>query len=328
MRVVFAGTPEFAVPALEALVNSTHDVVAVYCQPDRPAGRGRKVRSGPVKACADTHKIPVVQPTGLRDEASQATLSALKPDVMVVVAYGILLPAEVLAIPRLGCVNIHGSLLPRWRGAAPLHRAILAGDSATGITIMQMDEGLDTGPMLSSRDTAITPETTSASLHDVLAGIGAELLLETLEPWCLGQIEPQTQNAQQASYAAKLEKQEAIIDWSAPALAIDRQIRAFNPWPVAETVLQGERLRIWRSRVPTSVELKERQITSSSDDQMPGQIILCRREGFWVRTGEGVMAIEELQLPGKRAMAYLDFVNSRDVTGIVLGSPEENRTAS
>lgn len=302
---------------------SDHEVVAVYCQPDRPAGRGRKIKPGPVRACAEAHGIPVHQPTTFRNDDSLATLAELDADVMVVVAYGMLLPAAVLETPRLGCVNIHGSLLPRWRGAAPLHRAILAGDKTTGITIMQMDEGLDTGAMLASRDIDIGIDTNSADLHDVLAVVGAELLIETLEPWCLGTIIPQEQNNEYTTYASKLEKQEAMIDWSQTAAAIDRQIRAFNPWPVAETVLQGERTRIWRARILSVAEQVPSKSSTPIDSAAPGTILRCERDGLWVATGDGVLAIEELQLPGKRAVTYTDFVNSRDVTGAVMGQPVE-----
>ncbi len=234
---------------------------------------------------------------------------------MVVVAYGVLLPVEVLNIPHLGCVNIHGSLLPRWRGAAPIHRAILSGDSTTGITIMRMDEGLDTGPVLSTQEHVIEPGATAADLHDALADVGAKLLLETLEPWCRGSITEQAQQSEFATYAAKLEKQEAMIDWTQSAAQIDRQIRAFNPWPVAETLLQGERTRIWKARVNHAAE-PVAEVT-------PGKVLRCQRDGFWVQTGEGVLAIEELQLPGKRAVAFTDFVNGRDVTGVVLGASGE-----
>jgi len=315
--VVFAGTPDFAVPALRALIDSEHTVQAVYTQPDRPAGRGRKLQASPVKKIACQHGIPVRQPPSLRDPEVQRELAADTFDVMVVVAYGLLLPPAVLEMPRLGCLNIHGSLLPRWRGAAPLQRAILAGDRQTGVTIMLMDEALDTGDMLAQTTVDIQARTTAASLHDVLAEAGGRLLQETMEAWCRGDLVAQAQNHTLANYAGKLDKGEAMIDWHTPATEIDRKIRAFNPWPVAETTLAGERLRLWCSAL-CATDADSRAAVQS----VPGTVLHCDRAGLLVQTGAGVLVILELQLPGKRAMSARDFVNGRDVTGTVLGAAE------
>lgn len=285
----------------------------MYCQPDRPSGRGRKLKPGPVKACALEHGIPVRQPTSLRDPDVQRELAELQADVMVVVAYGLLLPPAVLIMPTLGCLNIHGSLLPRWRGAAPLHRAILAGDDTTGITIMLMDEGLDTGPMLSRMSVPVHPSTTTATLHDQLADIGAHLLLTTLQDWCEGNITAREQDAGLATYAAKLEKTEAVIDWQQSAIEIDRQVRAFNPWPVAETTLNGERLRVWCSRIDSDSALP-------ASDRPAGSVVQSDRSGIRVQCGTGTLVIEELQLPGKRSMSAADFVNANDVSAAMLGA--------
>ncbi|MEO6696481.1 MAG: methionyl-tRNA formyltransferase, partial [Gammaproteobacteria bacterium] len=237
LKIIFAGTPEFAVPALQALLDSAHEVCAVYTQPDRPAGRGRTVQASPVKQLALRHRIPVLQPPSLKDASVQETLRALVADLMVVVAYGLILPAAVLSAPRLGCINIHASLLPRWRGAAPIQRAILAGDDQTGITLMQMDEGLDTGAMLVQRPCPILPTDSAKTLHDRLAALGAETLIETLGPLQDGTITARTQNGDAACYAAKLSKPEAVLDWRLDAAALDRKVRAFNPSPVAQGTL-------------------------------------------------------------------------------------------
>ena len=246
LKIVFAGTPDFSVPALDALLTSGHDVIAVYTQPDRPAGRGRKLTASPVKARALEHGIPVHQPLSLKRPEEQERLAALAPDVMVVVAYGLLLPPAVLAIPRLGCVNIHASLLPRWRGAAPIQRAILAGDAETGVTLMQMEKGLDTGPMLATVRCPIGPDDTAETLHDRLAALGAGALVPTLERLDRGEITAEPQDDTQACYAAKLDKAEAVLDWRRPAVELERQVRAFNPWPVAQTGFQERVLRVCR----------------------------------------------------------------------------------
>jgi len=311
LRIGFAGTPAFALPALEALVRSEFDLVAVYTQPDRPAGRGKKLRSSEVKNLALEHKVPVFQPDSLKSEYALADLKALSLDVLVVVAYGLILPSAILATPRHGCLNIHGSLLPRWRGAAPLQRAILAGDSETGITIMHMDEGLDTGPMISQASLAIDANTTTATLHDQLAELGASALLKVLPSWCEGGMTATVQDDQLATYADKLAKSEAVIDWAQSAIDIDRRIRAFNPWPVAQTDLQGAVLRVWNSTVLEQDE--------PSQLQPIGTVLSCNRDGIDVQTGNGVVRLSQLQLPGKRPVSSADFANGRDITGECLG---------
>jgi methionyl-tRNA formyltransferase len=245
LRIIFAGTPDFSVPCLQALRDAGHEVVAVYTQPDRPAGRGRKLTPGPVKEAATALGLPLFQPTSLRDPAAIATLRELGADLMVVVAYGLLLPQAVLDIPRLGCVNVHASVLPRWRGAAPIQRAILAGDRESGVTIMRIEAGLDTGPMYLIRRLTLDPRETGGSLHDKLSLLGATALVEALPGIAAGSLVPKSQDDSQANYAHKLAKAEAEVDWSQPAVAIDRLIRAFDPWPVAQTQLDGASLRLW-----------------------------------------------------------------------------------
>lgn len=307
LRIVFAGTPDFSVPPLKALLNSEHEMVAVYTQPDRPAGRGRKLTPSPVKAVALEHDIPVLQPATLREPAAVEELAALKPDLMVVVAYGLLLPPEVLEIPRLGCINIHASILPRWRGAAPIQRAIEAGDRETGVSIMRMEEGLDTGPVYLVRRTPISDEETGGSLHDRLSLLGAEALMEALPGIASGSLEPVPQDDAQATYAAKLDKKEALIDWRRPARQIERQVRAFNPWPVAHTRYENAHLRIWEAHAIDGVAAE------------PGTVMSAAREGVDVATGEGLLRITRLQMPGKRAMAANDFINAHAIQGVVLG---------
>lgn len=308
LNIVYAGTPEFAAVALQALLDSPHTLIAVYTQPDRPAGRGRKLKASPVKTLALEHGIKVYQPESLKSADEQAKLAALNPDVMVVAAYGLLLPAEVLAIPRLGCLNIHASLLPRWRGAAPIQRAILAGDAETGITIMQMDKGLDTGDMLYKRSTPIESSDTAASLHDRLAELGAQAIVEALEGIQEGTLVPEKQDDGQANYARKLNKSEAAIDWQQSAEQIARQVAAFNPWPVAQTPWQGEMLRIWEAR-----PLDE---TSS---QPPGTVIRADKQGIDIACGEGVLRALRLQRPGGKPQGVADFINANKLEGALLG---------
>jgi methionyl-tRNA formyltransferase len=312
LRVAFAGTPDFSVPALEALVASKHPVVGVLTQPDRPKGRGRQITAGPVKVAALAHGIPVAQPLTLRYPAGRADLEAWRPDLLVVVAYGLILPPAVLSLPRLGCVNIHGSLLPRWRGAAPIQRSILAGDTLTGVTIMLMDKGLDTGPMLLKKETPIESTDTGGSIHDRLSVLGAAALLEALEGYEAGALTPVPQPAEGVTYAAKIEKSEALLDWRRSALELDRQVRAFNPWPVTETRLEGEQLRVFAASVveePSSAEIGVE----------PGTIRDVSDSGVVVQCGRGQLSLQQLQRPGRRAVPAAEFIRGVQLTGRRLG---------
>jgi methionyl-tRNA formyltransferase len=300
LRIVFAGTPDFAATHLAAVLQSgAHEVVAVYTQPDRPSGRGKKLAASPVKQLAEQHGIAVYQPDNFRDEHDRAALAALKPDVMLVVAYGLLLPQTVLDIPRLGCINVHASLLPRWRGAAPIQRAIEAGDSETGICIMQMEAGLDTGPVLARAVCPIVAEDTGGSLHDRLAVLGAKTLVRALDDLAAGTLTPETQNNALATYASKLNKEEAHLDFSRAAIELDCQIRAFNPFPVSWCVLpNGERLRVWAACV------------EQSDKKMPaGTVLALDASGLRVACGDGVLLLTELQLPNRNRMTVRELVN-------------------
>lgn len=298
LKIIFAGTPAFSAVTLEALLESKHHVVAVYTQPDRPAGRGQKLSMSPVKELALKHHLPVYQPATLRDAKEQQLLAAMQADLMVVVAYGLLLPKAVLDAPRLGCINIHASLLPRWRGAAPIQRAILAGDKATGITIMQMEEGLDTGPMLYRIECPIEPQDTSQILHDRLAMLGAEALLKTLEQ--LSEIKSEVQRHDLATYAHKIAKEEAKLDWRLSAEELVRKIHGFNPWPVAQTILGEQTVRVW-----------EAIMIPSQENHQPGKIIRASAQGIDVATGCNVLRILKLQLPGGRCLSVADVLNSR-----------------
>ncbi len=300
LNIIFAGTPEFAAEHLRTLINSEHNVIAVYSQPDRPAGRGRKLTASPVKALALENEIPVYQPLNFKTDEAVEDLNALNADLMVVVAYGLILPAVVLNAPRLGCVNVHASLLPRWRGAAPIHRALLAGDETTGVTIMQMDEGLDTGDMLVKTECPILPTDTSQILHDRLIEIGGPALLEALTQLESGNAKPEQQNGELANYAHKLEKAEGRVDWTQSAEQIDRQIRGLTPWPGAFVQWQGDNVRIHKA------SLLER-----NSDVSAGTITQMDSSGFSVATGNGTLLIETLQLPGKKAMLVKDILNSR-----------------
>src|SRR6185436_4782860 len=253
LRIAFAGTPQFALPALRALLASHHRVVGVLTQPDRPAGRGLELRASPVKLLAQDAGVPLAQPARLKSDEERAALVAWAPDLLVVVAYGLILPAPVLALPRLGCLNIHGSLLPRWRGAAPIQRALLAGDAETGVTIMQLDAGLDTGPTLLDRRRPIGAHETAGDLHDALAELGASALLEAIDGMLAGSVVARAQPTEGASYAPKIEKSEALVDWGASATQLDRRIRAFNPWPVAETRFAGDSLKLLRASVTDEI---------------------------------------------------------------------------
>ncbi|MFK7160744.1 methionyl-tRNA formyltransferase [Marinospirillum sp. MEB164] len=305
MRIVFAGTPEFAATHLEALLTQPNlkdmgaEVVAVYTQPDRPAGRGRKLTPSPVKNLALAHQLPVFQPLSLKDEQAQQELRDLKPDLMIVVAYGLLLPQAVLEIPTHGCINVHGSLLPRWRGAAPIQRALLSGDATTGVTLMQMDIGLDTGAMLSKTETPITEQDTSASLYQRLAEQGAAALLALLPVIAQGQLQPEIQDEQQATYAKKLTKEEAQLDWRRSATELDRAVRGYQPWPVAWTLDLEQVIRIWSA---SALDLEH--------NAPPGLLLdIEDKEALIVACKEGCLRITELQLPGQKRMAVRDILN-------------------
>jgi len=300
LRIIFAGTPDFAAKHLAALLNSEHEVIAVYSQPDRPAGRGKKLTSSEVKQLAVSHGIPVYQPVSLRNDEAQQALSALAADLMVVVAYGLILPQAALDAPRLGCINVHGSLLPRWRGAAPIQRAIWAGDAETGVTIMQMDIGLDTGAMLHKVTCPIADDDTSASLYDKLAELGPQGLLATLAQISNNTVTPEVQDDEQANYAAKLSKEEANIDWTQSAIAIERQIRAFNPWPVSYTQIAEQ-----------NVKIRQASVSAETTDAQPGTVLAATKRGIQVATGDGVLTLLNLQLAGKKAMPVQDILNAR-----------------
>lgn len=307
MRIVFAGTPDFSVPVLQAILDSDHEVVAVYTQPDRPAGRGRKLVAGPVKQLAVQHGLTVMQPVSFKDVPTRDVLAQFEPDLMVVVAYGLLLPQAVLDIPRLGCVNLHASLLPRWRGAAPIQRAILAGDRESGVCLMQMEAGLDSGPVLAEVRTPLADDETGGSLHDRLSRLSAELLARHLDDLEAGRLVARVQDEAQVTYARKLDKREAAIDWQGEAHRIERQVRAFNPWPVAQAVYQGQALRIWRARaIPAGAAAA------------PGTVVAAGKDGIDVACGQGCLRLLEIQLPGGRRLDAAAFLNARDVAGVVL----------
>lgn len=309
LRIIFAGTPDFAAVALKALLDSPHEVVAVYTQPDRPAGRGRKLKPGPVKALALQHNIPVCQPMSLKAEQEQDELKKWQADVMVVAAYGLILPEAVLRIPRHGCLNIHASLLPRWRGAAPIQRAILAGDEETGVTIMQMDVGLDTGDMLLKETCPIETSDTAQSLHDRLADIGASTLLKVLNLLPDG-LQPEPQDENQSCYAKKLDKAEARLDWNQPARQLARQVQAFNPWPVAQTRLDDKVIRVWQAE-PFATQTHAK----------PGTLLKSDKTGFDVACAQGILHITLLQLPGGKAMDAAALLNGHPdllLPGVIL----------
>ena len=319
LRVAFAGTPEFALPALAAL-QSHHEVIGVLTRPDRPSGRGRRMTASPVKLAAAAGQLPLAQPPTLRSEAAQVQLSSWRPDVLVVVAYGLMLPPEVLVLPPLGCLNIHASLLPRWRGAAPIERAILAGDRSTGITIMRMDAGLDTGPVLLQRGIGISRTHTGGSLRAELAALGAETLLEALAGLTAGTLTARPQPEQGATYASRIEKAEARIDFHRNALEIERLVRAFNPEPIAETRLEGEQLRIFAARAldeETSGVGSSSEFADKSID--PGVIIAVQDGNMIVQCGRGRLAVSEVQRPGRRAISVRDLSHSIVLPGRRLG---------
>ncbi|MEC7134016.1 MAG: methionyl-tRNA formyltransferase, partial [Pseudomonadota bacterium] len=288
LNVIFAGTPDFAAKHLSALLESEHEVIAVYTQPDRPAGRGKKLTASPVKVLAEKNAIPVYQPQSLKAQDAQEELASLNADLMVVVAYGLILPTAVLNAPKLGCINVHGSILPKWRGAAPIQRSIWAGDAETGVTIMQMDEGLDTGDMLHIATLPITSEDTSATLYEKLAELGPQALVEVVNEF--DRYTPTKQDDSQATYAKKLSKEEALINWADDAEQIERNIRAFNPWPVAWMQVEDQNVKVWSASV---VPLNK--------GATPGTVISANKEGITIATGRDALCITSLQIPGKKA---------------------------
>ena len=298
MRIVFAGTPEFAAQHLQALIDTGREVVAVYTQPDRPAGRGQKLMPSPVKQLALQHAIPVRQPQTLRDPDAQAELASLQADLMIVVAYGLILPQAVLDMPRLGCINSHASLLPRWRGAAPIQRAVEAGDAESGVTVMQMEAGLDTGPMLLKVSTPIAADDTGGSLHDRLAALGSNAVIEAVAALEAGTLVSEVQDDSLATYAHKLNKDEARLDWTRPAVELERRVRAFHPWPICHSVLDGAAVKIHAAEL-------------GSGQGTPGQIIDAGKDGLEVACGAGSLRLTRIQLAGGKPLAFSDLFNSR-----------------
>jgi len=316
LRLGFAGTPEFAVPALDALIDR-HHVVGVFTQPDRPAGRGQALHASPVKSRALERGLTVYQPQSFKSPDAWELLRGLELDALVVAAYGLILPPAALAAPRLGCINIHASLLPRWRGAAPIQRALLAGDPQTGITIMRMEAGLDTGPMMRARALDIGARDTARSLQDRLARLGAELVCETLEDLMYGRVHEERQPVLGVTYAAKIAKEEAAIDWGQDAMQIERQVRAFNPWPVAETGLDGARARVWEAAVGDPVA----GAGAPRADVPPGTVIAATADGIDVACGLGSLRILRLQLAGRKPLAVREFLQGRRLAGARFAPP-------
>lgn len=306
MKIIFAGTPSFAVPALQRLIASEHELCAVYTQPDRPAGRGRQLSPSPIKTLALTTNIPVFQPETLKTEEDLKCLASLNADLMVVVAYGIILRQSVLDTPKRGCINIHGSLLPRWRGAAPIHRALMAGDKKTGITIVQIAKKLDAGDMLHKEECMIEAKMTSSDLHDKLADLGAIGLQKVLAQIEAGTCIAERQDESLASYAAKLEKKESVLDWNLTAIELDRKIRGLNSWPVAQTNYQGKVLRIWKA------------VIASEDNHLPPGSVSQLGKRMSVATGKGGLDLLEVQLPGGKRMNIQAFLNAHQVNGVKL----------
>ncbi|CCN33430.1 Methionyl-tRNA formyltransferase [Vibrio nigripulchritudo SO65] len=300
LRIVFAGTPDFAARHLAALLSSEHEVIAVYTNPDRPAGRGKKLTPSAVKSLALEHDLPVYQPENFKSDEAKQALVDLNADIMVVVAYGMLLPQAVLDTPRLGCINVHGSILPRWRGAAPIQRSVWAGDEEAGVTIMQMDIGLDTGDMLKIATLPIEATDTSTSMYDKLAELGPQALIDCLGDIAEGKVVPVKQNDDEASYAKKLSKEEARINWNDDAAHIERCVRAFNPWPISHFDAADNTIKVWQSR-----------LDNQSTDKPAGTIIQADKTGIYVTTGNGILVLEQIQVPGKKAMSVQDILNAR-----------------
>ena len=300
LNIIFAGTPDFAATHLKALINSNHNVIAVFSQPDRPAGRGNKLTASPVKQLAIENNLPIYQPATLKTEENQQIIANLNADIMIVVAYGLILPQAVLDMPKFGCLNVHGSLLPKWRGAAPIQRACWAGDSETGITIMQMDAGLDTGDMLYKLACPIESSDTSATLYEKLAKLGPQALLETLALINQGKIKPEKQQQSQATYAEKLSKQEAKLDWNLSAIQLERCVRAFNPWPVSYFEVNGEPIKVWQA-----------EVMATQHNQPVGTILQADKKGICIATSDGSLNMTILQPAGKKPMSAQDLLNSR-----------------
>ncbi|MDO9140817.1 MAG: methionyl-tRNA formyltransferase [Methylobacter sp.] len=308
MKIIFAGTPEFAVPCLQVLLDSEHDVCAVYTQPDRPAGRGRKLQPSPVKELALSAGIPVFQPLTLKTDEDLQQISALNADLMVVVAYGMILTQAVLDVPRLGCINVHASLLPRWRGAAPIQRALMAGDEQSGVTIMQIVRKLDAGDMLHKESCAIEPTDTASALHDKLSALGAIGLVKVLAQLEAGTVQPEVQDEALVTYAEKLDKSEAVIDWTQAAADIARKVRGLNAWPVAQTLYQDKVLRIWQA-----------QALDEEATGLQAGVVRCVDKNMDVATGQGWLRLLEVQLPGGKRMPVQAFLSAHDADGVKLG---------
>ncbi|MCH9756623.1 MAG: methionyl-tRNA formyltransferase [Gammaproteobacteria bacterium] len=311
LNIVFAGTPAFTNKALDAIAASQHHLLALYTQPDRPKGRGRAIQASAAKTWAEAHHVPVYQPASLKDKASQDTLKALNPDVLVVIAYGLILPPEVLHIPRFGCINVHASLLPHWRGAAPIQYSLLNGDTTSGVTIMQMDKGMDTGPILKTATCPITPGTTASDLHDTLAELATRPLIQVLDTLAAEKtITATPQDNELASYAPKITKQDAIINWTKPAISIEHQVCAFNPWPIARTEAGEHTLRIHHAKA-----------LEQSTTATPGSILEINPEGMLVATGHHILQVQTIQFAGGKALALSDWLNANKKTlypGLIL----------
>lgn len=300
LNIIFAGTPDFAALHLQALIDSEHNIVGVYSQPDRPAGRGKKLQASPVKSLALEYELPVFQPKSLRNEEAQQELASLNADIMVVVAYGLILPKVVLDTPQMGCINVHGSILPRWRGAAPIQRALWAGDKETGVTIMQMDIGLDTGDMLLKTQLPIEDSDTSATLYEKLAEQGPDALIQALTGLADGELKAEKQDESLANYAEKLTKEEAQLDWNKPAEQLWREIRAFNPWPISHF-----------SHHDASIKVRQANVIDAVSDKPAGTIISADKNGIAIATGKGILNLLNMQLPGKKPLGVGDILNSR-----------------
>ncbi|WP_394173081.1 methionyl-tRNA formyltransferase [Thalassotalea litorea] len=314
LKIIFAGTPDFAARHLQGLIDSEHEIVAVYCPQDKPSGRGKKLTPCAVKQLALTHELPVEQPKNFKDASDQHKLASYQADVMVVVAYGLLLPKVILDTPRLGCINVHGSLLPRWRGAAPIQRAVEAGDAQTGVTIMQMDEGLDTGAMLAKAYCDIADDETSSSLYEKLALLGPDALVETLGIMAQGNADAQHQDDKQANYAHKLNKDEAVLDWQMDADILERKVRAYQPWPFAQIHLLDDKQQIQR------IKIWQAHVIAGDNNIAPGTILMADKDGIKVQCGKGALCLTKLQAPGKKPMAVTDILNGR-ADWFITGTP-------